>query len=113
MDSRRQRAQAMFENKIGRAALESLNRHFLAQRACDEDEGHVRRLFLSQRQSREAVESRKTVVGENDRRVKTIEFVAELIFGIDSLESKIEAPVFEHMFDEDSVMHDILDHQNA
>src|ERR1041384_3665583 len=63
-----QSLEPIFDDVVGRAILERLNRHLLAHCAGDEDEGDIRRFLAGNGQGRQTVERRQRVVREDQIR---------------------------------------------
>src|SRR5207249_5016134 len=61
------RGEAMLEDEIRCAGLQSFDGHFFAERTGYENEWNVRRLFLCESQRAETIEGRQTMIREDQR----------------------------------------------
>jgi hypothetical protein len=113
MDCRREGAQPMLQDKIGRAALQGLDGHFLAKGTRHEDERDFGRFLFGQCQSRKAIEGRQSMIGEYYRRFEPLQFLQEGRLGVHPFELEAEPTRSQMMLDQSRIMHKVFDHQNA
>jgi hypothetical protein len=104
--------EALLEDVVGRADLERLDRHFLAQRSGDEDERHLRKLLDGEVQGGKAVEVGQREVGEDQVDCATLEAGDELVPGLDPRDVARDASVFQHAVDDLGVRAVVLEMQD-
>ena len=78
-----------------------------------EDERHIRRFLLRNRQRRETVERRQSMIGKNYRRFEALELLLKRRLGIHAFEREVETPGFERVLDQHRVTRFVFDHQDA
>ena len=97
MQCRGQRAEMMLQHEIRRAALQGFDRHFLTQRAGDENERDIRAFLLRQVERGKSVERRQAMIGQNDVRFEFLDFAQKTILGIDAFKREVEAALPQSM----------------
>ncbi len=104
--------EARFENVIGGAFVQRLDRDFLADRARDEDEGQLRPLGVGDAQCFESVELRQGAVGQDEVALPGLQGLLQLGLGFDPGHIAGPAGPFQHGHDQLAVQCGILDMNN-
>src|SRR3954447_5834977 len=96
LDSRYETIEPLFENVVGRTALERIDRALLAEEAGDDDERRVGSALAGQLQRGKAVEGRQKIVREDDVEGCLLECGGERFSRFDGDDIDRQAPMREH-----------------
>jgi hypothetical protein len=112
-NSRRESVQAVFQNIVGSAASQELDRPLFAHRPRDQDERSLGVLPLKDRKCTAAIEPRKRVVRQDELGLELLELTNVVLQRFDTLELEAEPRGSQLADDQRAVGIAVLEMQNA